>query len=186
MVSPCMIIITQYEERYNAERKAFYVVRSESVGVQAPVCPACLGGLVARDSRRRYVIQPDGSRKAYQLRRLRCKKCRGIHTEPPACIQPRKHYGVAVIEGELDQRRKDCPAEDSTRRRWRSAFAQAKVQIEGALKAIRGRILKKGYPLLSIEQFQLGDIISSGPGWLALVNQLLIHAGHGLHTRFAF
>ena len=178
-----MVIITRYEERFNEERAFFYIEVPES---ENRVCPICSGILTVRDSRRRRVIQPDGSRKIYQLRRLRCENCHRIHTELPDCIQPRKHYGVVVIEGELDQRRKDCPAEDSTRRRWRNAFLQGKDKIEGALKAAWTKVFQKSYPLLFPQQSLLERLISSGPGWLALVNPLLILAGHGLHTRFAF
>ena len=183
MVSPHMVIITRYEERFNEEHAVFYIEVLEPTSI---ACPICSGVLTVRDSRRRRVIQPDGSRKLYQLRRLRCKSCRRIHTELPSCIQPRKHYGVAVIEGELDHRRGDCPAEESTRRRWRTAFSQAKGQIEGALKASWTKDLQKGYPLLSPQPSLLDHLVSAGSGWLALVNSLLISAGHGLHTRFAF
>ena len=182
--APIMIIIARYEERFNEERSVFHIIRLESE--EDPVCPVCSGELKAKDSRRRHVIQADGSRKYYQLRRLRCRKCRGIHTELPACIQPRKHYGAEVIEGELDQRRTDCPAEESTRRRWRNAFSRAKDQIDGVLRSIWTKMFEKKYPLLSPEQPLLDRLIGAGSGWLALVNQLLIEAGHGPRTRFAF
>ena len=179
-----MIIISEYEERYNEDREVFYIVPQESAEV--PLCPICSGTLTIRDSRRRHVIQPDESRKCYLLRRLRCKVCRKLHTELPACIQPRKHYGVVVIEGELDQRRKDCPAEESTRRRWRNAFRQEKNQIEGALRASWTKAFQKKIPLLHLRESILDGLISRDSGWLSIVNLLLINAGHGLHTRFAF
>jgi len=174
-----MVIVTQYEERFNERLEVFFIVIKEPVDKNAPICPACSGRFSVRDNRRRHVIQQDGSRKTYLLRRLRCKECRRIHTELPSCIQPWKHYSVATVERVLDGRREDCPAENSTQRRWRDSFKRLEIQIEGALKSAWERTFRKVYPLLSQKLTLLDQLMSGGSGWLVLVNQLLIHSGIG-------
>ena len=77
--------------------------------------PLCSG----YDTRPRQLIDGLGVTHTFKLRRLRCPSCGTLHLELPDLMQPRKHYDAATIAraqaGDVD----DCPAEDSTIRRWR-------------------------------------------------------------------
>lgn len=150
-----------------------------------PLCPLCSNDLIVRDTKRRHVITDDGSRKTYQLRRLRCKGCGKLHTELPAIVEPYKHYSSAVIEAELDRTRDDCPADTSTMNRWQKSFILMKPQIEGVLRSLWSEHHKKHYPLLKIDSL-LQNLRHYGPGWLAVVNEMLIKSGIKIHTQFAF
>ena len=88
-------------------------------GRQTPICPDCGSLLSGYDSRRRHVIESDGTETIYLLRRLKCPLCSKLHLEIPDIIAPGKHYSADVVKqvraGDVDT----CAADDSTIRRWR-------------------------------------------------------------------
>ena len=90
-----------------------------------------------------------------------------------------------MIEAELDGTRDDCPADTSTMNRWKRAFVQMKPQIEGALRALWSDHHLKHYPLFKRDSL-LQNLRNHRPGWLAVVNALLIKSGIKIHTQFAF
>ena len=116
---------------------------------------------------------------------MRCKDCGKLHTELPKIIEPYKHYKGSVIEAELDGTRDDCPADTSTMNRWKRAFVQMKPQIEGALRALWSDHHRKHSPLFKRDSL-LQNLRHHGPGWLAVVNEMLIKSGIKIHTQFAF
>lgn len=138
-----------------------------------------------RDSKIRYLRRDDGSKETYSLRRLLCRECGKLHTELPDKIQPYKHYASDVIEAELDESRKDCPADNSTISRWKSEFKKAAVQLEGILISSWIDHKKLPYPLIK-ENSLLKTLRKNGPGWLAVVTRMLVNTGFTAHTRFAF
>lgn len=112
-----MVIIEKYSTDIAAD--GFIIIQSkETCG-----CPICGGELRVRDSKKRRVINQAGDIDMYRLRRLKCKNCGKLHTEIPDCIVPYKHYAAEVVEAELLETRKDCPADNNTTSRWKAIFA---------------------------------------------------------------
>lgn len=123
-----LIIIENYS-RCLAFDGYFKVVSSENC-----VCPCCKGALCVRDSRKRKVITQTGNVDIYRLRRLKCRRCGKLHTELPGCIAPYKHYAIDVIESELLNMRKDCPAENRTSQRWKCIFVSLLASVKYLLQ----------------------------------------------------
>jgi len=109
-----MVIATDYAVCYDEDKQAHRIV-----GTSPSQCPSCGIRLSGYDTRRRRVIDSAGDVHWLLLRRLRCPKCKAIHTEIPAFIMPRKHYEAAVIKAVLTGHSDSCPADDSTIRRWK-------------------------------------------------------------------
>lgn len=100
-------------------------------------------------------------------------------------MQPHKHYSAEVVEMVLDGSDSHCPADGSTMRIWRNQFAQNAPHVENALRALWSRIHGKHFPLLS-QRSLLYELKTKGVGWLTKVTQILLEAGLGVPTRFAF
>lgn len=100
-------------------------------------------------------------------------------------MQPYKHYSAEVIEAELDETGVHCPADESTIKVWRKQFRVNTIQIEGALRSILSKTFNELYPLLSSDSL-LKVIRNKGSGWLTIVTQMLLTAGLGVPTQFAF
>lgn len=112
-----MIIITQYGKRVAPDGCVHILNKEEHK------CPICNGKLIVRDTKRRKVVNQDGSVTIYYLKRLSCKHCGKLHTQFPDCIIPYRHYAAEVIESELIQSQPDCPADNITVRRWKHIFS---------------------------------------------------------------
>jgi len=175
-----MVIVSSYRASYNAERKYYEIISLEKV-----CCPYCGGSLEYRNSRERGVSDELRNKAIYLLRRLWCAGCKHLHTEIPDIIQPYKHYSSSVIQDVLDGGGETCGADDSTIRRWRSGFKDAKADIEQRLKSIYARETEGPVPLITGVK-TLDSLIKAEPRWLAYVMKLLICHGHRLCTRFAF
>lgn len=106
-----MIIATRYKVIESKERGVFIIKNQD-----APRCPVCGDFLIGYDHRRRSVIDMGGSTTVFFLRRLRCSRCSKIHLEIPDIMLPHKHYRAEVVESPSFEQ---CPADDSTIRRWR-------------------------------------------------------------------
>ncbi|WP_442957197.1 DUF6431 domain-containing protein [Petrocella sp. FN5] len=148
-------------------------------------CPVCGNPLSGYDTKLRNGIQSDGSRRKYRIRRLRCTGCKKTHVELPDFLVPRKHYEVAVIEARLDKTSNDCPADDSTIRRWLVHFCQIKEQLEGMLRKLWSDKHSRHYPFLTSSSL-LKTIRRQGCGWLTGVSQMIVNAGLWQPTQFAF
>lgn len=148
-------------------------------------CPTCGGRLIVRDSRKRKIIQSDGRCETYQIRRLCCKSCGKIHSELADFMHPHKNYASDVVQGELDQTRASCPAEDSTIARWKAAFEKHKQVLEGLLQALWLQVLKK--PLRLLHPISLLETLKNQKSnWLSFVHRALINHGFSIHTQFAW
>ena len=88
--------------------------------LDAPLCPDCSSLCSGYDTRSRRVIDDDGRKVTYRLRRLRCLACEVLHIEQPDFMRPHKHYTAAMIDKVLDGLDADCPAEASTMWRWKN------------------------------------------------------------------
>lgn len=109
------MIITHYYEIVFDDAKKLYKIKNK----QAPVCPDCGSIMSGYDSQRRKIIGSDGNSYNFLLRRLECSLCERLHTEIPDIIEPGKHYSADVIRRARIGDFKECPADDSTIRRWR-------------------------------------------------------------------
>ena len=156
--------------RYNNETK-IYTIESH----QSSFCPLCGGDLSVRDSRKRGVIDGDGEKKTFRLRRLQCDLCDKLHIELPGFIQPFKHYASEVIEAVLDGS-DDCMVETSTIKRWRKWFSSAAPYIERALAAIKLTNLSNSINLLGYSSL-IDRIRAGGAGWLTRLTQMLVNSG---------
>ena len=165
----------------NTIRSSIFFIESK----ESPLCPICNGSLSGYDSRLRHVIQADGSRESYRLKRLRCQGCGKLHVELPDCMQPYKHHSASIIEAELDETGIHCPADESTIRLWRRQFAVNLPQMEGALQSLWQQQSSRYRPLISSGSL-LQFFRNTGPGWLTIVTQQLLGAGLGVPTQFAF
>ena len=82
-------------------------------------CPSCDSRLKVRDSRLRKVIDSSGNTLVFSLPRLFCPQCKKLHILLPDIIKPFKSYSRLVIDNARAGQIMDCPADDSTIRRWR-------------------------------------------------------------------
>lgn len=82
------------------------------------------------DRRKRCGITRDGEKKAYCLRRLRCKACRKMHLELPNNLIPKKRYEASVIEAMVTQEDLEgYPEDERTRSKIRSWYRWFKVHL---------------------------------------------------------
>ena len=44
----------------------------------------------------------NGEKKTVSVRRLRCDRCKRLHSELPDILTPRKHYATEIIENVVD------------------------------------------------------------------------------------
>jgi hypothetical protein len=173
-----MFMVSQYDINNNG--KILLVT-----GKEAAHCPVCGTVMHYHDSKSRGVKDKAGESVLYWLRRLKCDPCDATHTEIPTFIQPRKHYGSAVIQDVVSGVDSDCAADNSTIRRWKRDWVESKDDIEQRLRSEYAKEANTFPPLVSSAAL-LTSIISTVTYWLACVMKLLINAGHHLFTRFAF
>lgn len=164
----------------NSTKKHIFFIESK----EKHNCPVCGEPLSGYDTKLRHGKQSDGSRKSYRIRRLRCTGCRRTHVELPDFLVPRKHYEAKVIEAQLDCTRDDCPADDSTIRRWIGHFDRITKQLEGMLRKLWSDKHGRHYPL-SASKSLLKSIRRQGCGWLTSVSQMIVNSNLWQPTQFA-
>lgn len=181
-----MIIITSFNIRDNSEDGGETYSTIVLTG-DVPPCPICFEELRYRDSRGRKVKDYLGEVRRFKLRRLRCEKCRHLHTEIPDIIQPFKHYDSEAIQAVIDgdKRAESCAADTSTMRRWKADMRDALPDISQRVAAVDARETNEAVPLASAETV-IENIKKRCRRWLAFVMVLLINSGSKLCTRFAF
>jgi hypothetical protein len=173
-IKKIMVIISHYELIFNSINNIFYV-KSNDVSY----CPFCNCCLSVKDSKNRTVISDDGRKQIYRIRRLICQSCNKIHSELPNFIQPFKHYGSEVIEPVLDEVSDQCPAENSTIKRWLKWFDDSVSYIECALTAIKIEVSNNTINLMNYSSI-IDNIRYNGKGWLRRITQLLVNSGSWL------
>jgi hypothetical protein len=100
-------------------------------GTETIPCPKCHGELKPHDRRHRHLIDAKGTRHVISLRRLRCKKCRRLHTELPVFIVPYKRYSAGVIVSVSEGGRTDVPYEERTRQKIRAWRKRVISHLQG-------------------------------------------------------
>lgn len=70
-------------------------------------------------SRKRTVKNVSGKEYIFSLRRMRCEKCRIIHTEIPDCMIPHKQYSKNAIKTAIKGQCDYYIMEESTISRWK-------------------------------------------------------------------
>ena len=175
-----MVIVSSFEILYNKNGEYHEVLVHE-----AARCPYCGGALRYRNRKQRSVLDELREKIVYLLRRLWCEGCKSLHTEIPDFIQPHRHYSSLVIQDVIDGGGEACAADDSTIRRWRNDFEEAKADIEQRLKSVYARETDSHAPFAS-ETKTLNGLIKRETRWLSYVMWLLIRHGHRPCTRFAF
>ena len=108
-----------------------------------------------------------------------CQSCSKIHSELPNFIQPFKHYGSEVIEPVLDEVSDQCPAENSTIKRWLKWFDDSISYIECALTALKIEVSNNTINLMNYSSI-IDNMRSKGKGWLRRITQLLVNSGSWL------
>ena len=107
-------------------------------GEEQSACGLCGGNLRVIGSRRRKLIESDGSTRTLVIRRLRCRLCRKIHHELPDIVVPYKRHSVETIEKVIDGDRSVC-CEESTIRRIRAWWIAMRVYFNGVMAALSAR-----------------------------------------------
>ncbi len=96
-----MVIISDYSGPVNGKGEICIKSKEKSI------CPVCGGSLRGIGSRRRSVINADGDKTIYRIRRLCCGEgCGKIHHELPDSIVPYRRHSARTIE-EIDEGRTD-------------------------------------------------------------------------------
>jgi len=177
-----MISVSSFIIKFNEEKQYFSIQRAEAVP-----CPYDDGELVYRDSVFRNVKNMFSEVRRFLLRRLLCPICGKIHRELPDIIQPYKHYESDVIQSVIDDNEdaKKCSADDSTIRRWKSEFDEAKPILEQMLASVYARVTEEIVPLEKTTLI-LEEIKSKYTRWFPFVTRMLINSGHKICTEFAF
>jgi len=178
-----MVIVSSFKLAHNHLEDIFTIItENESIH-----CPLCDGELAYRDNRLRIVKNLFAEVRRFLLRRLRCKGCKKLHTELPDIIQPYKHYDSETIQKVLDGSAEvaACSADDSTIRRWKNEFAEAKRDINQRLASVYAR-MSDGKVLISATVNILDKIKAETKRWFSFVMTLLINNGHKICTQFAF
>lgn len=109
-----MVTIAEFAIEYDFEKEAYRVTAKETL-----LCPQCGGTLSGYDSRRRHVVDAAGDTYWLLLPRYQCGRCKRLHLAAPPFVMAKKHYMAAVISDARAGRTEECPADNSTIRRWR-------------------------------------------------------------------
>ena len=83
------------------------------------LCPNCNSKLKVRGSKKRWIIEIDGTKTCYNLRQLQCSNCKKTHIEYTDKMVPYKHYSAEAIQDALISSKSSCVAENSTIRGWK-------------------------------------------------------------------
>lgn len=105
-----------YINNYYIKKKndKFYIIPCEKI------CCECGAVPIKRGSKSRWLIDNEGNRYKYVLKRVYCPKCQKLHTVMPDFIFPFKHYEKKVIESVQQEENDCCCADDSTLYRWKN------------------------------------------------------------------
>jgi hypothetical protein len=157
-------------------------------------CPVCGGEVVLHGAYGRSVIDGAGERHWGWVAQVRCVGCGKHHSLIPSFIMPYKQYGAEVIEAALEHEEtggmasSDCPASDTTIRRWVRQFGERGAQAAGWLLSILYGIY--GQHVSAIEQQGEGQLNrlgrrarrllpASGRGAIDRANIILTKHNHG-------
>lgn len=160
------------------------------------VCPKCFSKLFRNDEYNRCVIDESGVHEQTVIMQTMCTKCGTTHALLPDFIRPYKHYGAALMELALatieetgDFSTSNCPADDSTIRRWAKEFRERGIMAEAQLLTILYELYQRHLSILAIQErsqlkrlARLLDEFNIKPkenGVLSCVNTLITRNGKG-------
>ena len=133
------MIISKLLAVYNANKKRFHTPY-----IPKRCCPICQNVVKVRDSKKRWCKLKEGIKVIFQLRRYRCGSCKKILTEFPAQVIPYKKHETNIIQDVMESSKvpADCPAEESTIRRWRKFFSAKFDDVSIDIKALRASCVR--------------------------------------------
>lgn len=177
-----MIIIHNYWIDDKSNPDVFFVKSREK-----SICPICGNSLNVIGSRKRGIIEHDGTKRNLIIRRLRCNHCHRIHHELPEEIVPYKRYSSEAIEKSICGNNEDQTCELSTIRNWRIWFYLLEEYFESTLEAIKFLYISYAELQKEISLLQLLKRRRKKPdGWLKKLVRIIVNSNRWLHTRSAF
>jgi hypothetical protein len=161
-----VISISDYKIEFNNEKNVFYIISCE-----ISICPVCgCIHLKVIGSRRRILIDTNGEKQTYIIRRMRCRDCKKIHHELPDCIVPYKRHSVNTFQAVIDDKTDDVPCEESTICKIKHWWLLVKDYFKGILA------------VLSAKQ----NIKFSTCPKLCEIVRAIVNSNFWIHTRSAF
>lgn len=152
-------------------------------------CPCCDGRLIVVGSRKRFLIQPDGSKIWLVIRRLYCTHCNRIHHELPDMVMPYKRYSTQAVE-EILSGTTSVPipvaCENSTMRRIRIWFFLLRSYFESCLQSLKQLFQTDAEFLIEIDKMVPLEVETLPAGWLRCLVRTLVNSGRWRQTRSAF
>jgi hypothetical protein len=165
-------------------RENFYVKSRE-----AAHCPCCDGCLAVVGSRKRFLIQPDGSKIWLIIRRLYCTHCNRIHHELPDMVMPYKRYSTQAVEEILSGTASasiPVACENSTVRRIRIWFSLLRSYFVSCLLSLKQLFQQDADFLTGIDKMLPLEVSTLPAGWLKYLVRILVNSGRWRQTRSAF
>jgi hypothetical protein len=155
--------------------------------------PCCGKSMSVIGTRSRKSKERSGEKKVYDIRRLACDNCGGIHHELPDFLVPYKRYDRECLETVLSNpATHDVPADESTLFRWVDWFNSFVEYWIGCLHSIMLRTKQENIPLdlssstpMTALQ-KIGRIVGDAPRWLERIVRPIVNINLWLHTRSAF
>lgn len=165
----------------------FYVRSSETC-----TCPVCDTDLKVIGSRKRTLIQSDGTGIKLIIRRLKCRSehCGRIHHELPNLAVPYKRHEAETIEQIIaspDETEATHPCEASTVYRIKVWFSLLREYLESSIQALKELYRNDAvlYEELSA-LLPLRDAYQGKAGWLKRLVRILVNSGRWQQTRSAY
>ncbi|WP_240697229.1 DUF6431 domain-containing protein [Sporolactobacillus sp. THM19-2] len=156
-------------------------------------CPCCGEKLNVIGSRRRNYRERSGEKKVLVIRRLRCTDCQKIHHELPDFLVPYKRYQADCLEKALSEPETcDIAADNAMIYRWEKWFCALADYWINCLHAIHLCFQLEKDPVnpmptgsLTVLE-QLGQIVSTGSGWLSRMTRPIANVNLWVQTRPTF
>ncbi len=169
------------------KRKLFYIRSSETC-----TCPLCDNELGVIGSRKRTLIQADGTEIKLIIRRLKCrgKNCSRIHHELPDRVVPYKRHESETIEQIItsaDETKTTHPCEAATVYRIKVWFSLLREYFENSIQALkelyRNNAVLYG-KLCALSRSPDGCCCTAG--WLKCLVRILVNSGRWQQTRSVY
>ncbi|MBQ9634706.1 MAG: hypothetical protein IJV12_00625 [Acidaminococcaceae bacterium] len=139
-------------------------------------------------SRKRFLIQSDGSKIWLIIRRLNCPHCNRIHHELPDMVIPYKRYSTQAVEDILSGAASTplpVACENSTIRRIRIWFSLLRSYFESCLQSLKQLFQTDADFLIEIDKMVPLEVVTLPAGWLRCLVRALVNSGRWRQTRSA-
>lgn len=178
-----MVIIHDYWIDDKSKSDFFYIRSREEISE----CPICGNTLKVVGSRKRVLIEHEGTKKKLIIRRLKCQHCNRIHHELPDTIVPYKRYSSEVVECCICDEKDALPCELTTIQKIKIWYFFLESHFESTFEALK--ILYKDHQELQREISMLLPLKKKRlhpDGWLKKLVRIIVNSNRWVHTRFAF